>query len=287
MTAFDNRRQGGTKPPSTSPRRLAEAGLGDRVGRPGRRMAERWAPLRAVTLDLWGTILYPRDPEGKIERRREMLLAAICGAGHECSLEQLRGGFRAAQRVVEEAVARDFRDVGPPGRWEGLMRQLGFPPESVPFSAVEAAYEDLTLEFLPPLLDGVAEAIDRLAGRYRLGLICNTGYTGGRVLRQVLERHDLARYFKVLTFSNEFGWLKPDPRIFHHTLDQLDSRPEEALHVGDMEELDVAGARAAGLYAARYLPDGDNDGAIQTEADLVFSDWAEFYDLIDAKQAPG
>jgi hypothetical protein len=54
-----------------------------------------------------------------------------------------------------------------------------------------------------------------------------------------------------------------------------------------MEELDVAGARAAGLYAARYLPDGDNDGAIQTEADLVFSDWAEFYDLIDAKQAPG
>jgi FMN phosphatase YigB (HAD superfamily) len=102
-----------------------------------------------------------------------------------------------------------------------------------------------------------------------------------------LERDDLARYFGVLTFSNEFGWLKPDPRIFHHTLDRLDALPDRALHVGDMEGLDVEGARAAGLYAARYLPEGDNDGAIQSEADLVFSDWSEFYDLIDAKQAPG
>jgi FMN phosphatase YigB (HAD superfamily) len=250
-------------------------------------MAEAWAPLRAVTLDLWGTILYPRDPEGKIERRREMLLAAICGAGHECSLETLRAGFRAAQRVIDEAMGRDRRDIGPPGRWQELMRQLSFPPESVPFSAVEAAYEDLTLEFLPPLMEGVAAAIEQLARRYRLGLICNTGYTGGRVLRQVLERHDLARYFQALTFSNEFGYLKPDPRIFHHTLEQLGARPGEALHVGDMEELDIEGARAAGLYSARYLPEGDNDGAITSDADLIFFDWAEFNDLIEAKQRAG
>jgi FMN phosphatase YigB (HAD superfamily) len=247
-------------------------------------MAERWRPLKAVTLDLWGTILNLHDPMAKIERRREMLLAAICEAGHECSLEQLRAGFRAAARVIERGIADDRRDVGPPGRWLELMRQLGYPTESVPFSAVEAAYEDLTLEFLPDLMDGVADAIDRLAGKYKLGLICNTGYTGGRVLKQVLERHDLARYFGILTFSNEFGWLKPDPRIFHHTLEHLGASPGEAVHVGDMEELDIDGARAAGLYSARYLPEGDNDGAITSDADLIFFDWAEFYDLIEAKQ---
>ena len=248
-------------------------------------MPTPWHPLRAVTLDLWGTILNLHDPVGKIERRREMLLAAICGAGHECTLDTLRAGFRAAQREIDQGMAEDLRDVGPPGRWEMLMRQLGFPPESVPFSAVEAAYEDLTLEFLPPLMDGVAAAIDRMAGRYRLGLICNTGYTGGRVLRQVLERHALRDRFRVLTFSNEFGRLKPDPAIFHHTLEQLGARPDQALHVGDVEELDIRGARAAGLYSARYLPEGDNDGAITSHADLVFFDWAEFHDLIEAKQS--
>ena len=74
-----------------------------------------WRPLRAVTLDLWGTLIDSRDPIGKIERRREMLLTAIRSAGHPIELEQLRAGFRAARRVIDDGIARDRRDVGPPG----------------------------------------------------------------------------------------------------------------------------------------------------------------------------
>ena len=164
------------------------------------------------------------------------------------------------------------------------MRQPGFPTESVPFETVTAAYEELTLEFLPKLLDGVGEAVEQIASRYQLALICNTGYTGGRVLRQVLAKHGIIGYFQTLTFSNEYGWLKPDPRIFHHTLEILGVEPAFALHVGDVEDLDVQGARNAGMYSARYLPEGENDGAITSDADLLFFDWSEFVDLIAARQ---
>ncbi len=245
-----------------------------------------WRPLRAVTLDLWGTLIDSRDPIGKIERRREMLLTAIRSAGHACELEQLRAGFRAARRVIDEGIALDNRDVGPEGRWQELMHQLKIPGESVPFSAVVAAYEELTLEYLPKLLDGVAATVQRLAGKYQLALICNTGYTGGRVLRQVLARHGLIGYFETLTFSNEHGWLKPDPKIFHHTLGELGVPPEHALHIGDTEDMDIAGARAAGMYSARYLPEGDNDGAITSHADLLFFDWSELEGLLEARQRP-
>jgi putative hydrolase of the HAD superfamily len=246
--------------------------------------APTWRPLRAVTLDLWGTLIESRDPIGKIERRREMLLSAIRAAGHEIELEQLRGGFRAARRVIDEGIVRDRRDIGPPGRWEELMRQLGIPPETVPFSAVTAAYEELTLEYLPNLLEGVADAVDRLASTYKIGLICNTGYTGGRVLREVLAQHGLIKYFGVLTFSNEHGWLKPNPTIFHHTLAELGVPPENALHIGDTEDMDIVGARGAGLYSARYLPEGDNDGSTISEADLLFFDWSELDGLLEARQ---
>lgn len=245
-----------------------------------------WRPLRAVTLDLWGTLIDSRDPIGKIERRREMLLTAIRSAGHQIELEQLRGGFRAARRIIDDGIARDRRDVGPPGRWEELMRQLSIPPETVPFDLVTAAYEDLTLEFLPKLLDGVEAAVQHLASKYQIALICNTGYTGGRVLRQVLARHGLIGYFGVLTFSNEHGWLKPDPKIFHHTLADLGVPPEHALHIGDTEDMDIAGAKAAGMYSARYLPEGDNDGALSTQADLHFFDWSELDSLLEARQRP-
>lgn len=245
-----------------------------------------WRPLRAVTLDLWGTLIDSRDPIGKIERRREMLLTAIRAAGYPCELEQLRGGFRAARRIIDEGIARDRRDVGPPGRWEELMRQLNIPHEAVPFTAVTAAYEELTLEYLPQLLDGVKSAIESLASKYQIGLICNTGYTGGRVLRQVLAQHGLIGYFAVLTFSNEHGWLKPDPRIFLHTLAELGVPPEHALHIGDTEDMDIAGAKAAGLYSARYLQEGDNDGAVTSQADLLFFDWSELDSLLEARQRP-
>jgi FMN phosphatase YigB (HAD superfamily) len=243
-----------------------------------------WRPLRAVTLDLWGTLIDSRDPIGKIERRREMLLTAIRSAGYPLELEQLRAGFRAARRIIDDGIARDRRDVGPPGRWEELMRQLSIPPETVPFDLVTAAYEELTLEYLPKLLDGVEAAVQQLASKYQLALICNTGYTGGRVLRQVLARHGLIGYFETLTFSNEHGWLKPDPRIFQHTLAELGVPPEHALHIGDTEDMDIAGAKAAGMYSARYLPEGDNDGALSTQADLHFFDWSELDGLLDARQ---
>lgn len=230
------------------------------------------AGITAITLDLWGTILFPKDAEEKIERRRAMVLDALLEAGLQVDVPSLRKAYRAAAEIIEQNIGKELKDLGPPGRWAILTQQLGLPPEAVPYSRIASAYEDLTLEFLPPLMPGAKQAIQRLHPRYRLGLICNTGYTGGKVLRDVLAQHGLHDYFKILVFSNEFGWLKPDPRIFHHTLEHLQAEPGQAIHVGDLEELDVDGARAAGMFSARYLP----DGPAPTRADLVFHHWDDF-----------
>jgi FMN phosphatase YigB (HAD superfamily) len=114
-----------------------------------------------------------------------------------------------------------------------------------------------------------------------MAVICNTGMAGGRVLREVLKRHGLYEFFEVTVFSNEFGYAKPDPRIFAHTLTELGGiAPRQALHVGDLEELDVEGARRAGLHSARYVP--DTDGTVETDANIVVTDWREFADQVAA-----
>jgi len=111
---------------------------------------------------------------------------------------------------------------------------------------------------------------------YRLGVICNTGMAGGRVLREVLRRHGLLDFFDVTVFSNEFGVSKPHPSIFEHTLEALGGvSPAEALHVGDLEELDVEGARRAGLHSALYAPEA-NGRAVHTDAEFVVTDWRDF-----------
>lgn len=90
------------------------------------------------------------------------------------------------------------------------------------------------------------EALGRLrAAGLRLGIVSNSD---GRV-DQALTAAGLRQYFDVVVDSSVFGTEKPDPAIFHAALRQLDVAPEEALYVGDLYEVDVVGARAAGMEA--------------------------------------
>jgi putative hydrolase of the HAD superfamily len=236
--------------------------------------------LEAVTFDFWSTLVDGSTTPERTAQRMARLQAALAGAGHACTPEELGRAFQRAIARVDEAARETYRDVGPPGRWAVLAAELGVPQGLIPFEVVERAYEDLTLAPPPDLMPHVRSAVwaMRQAG-YRLAVICNTGMAGGRVLREVLTRYELLEFFQVTVFSNEFGYAKPDPRIFVHTLEALGGiNAAHALHVGDLEELDVEGARRAGLFSARYVP--GTDGKIQSDADLIVTDWRNFGDQI-------
>ena len=78
-----------------------------------------------------------------------------------------------------------------------------------------------------------------------LGVVSNSE---GRV-EQALEAAGLRDYFDVVVDSGILGIEKPDPRIFQAALQALRVAPEEALYVGDLYEVDVLGAQAAGIEA--------------------------------------
>jgi putative hydrolase of the HAD superfamily len=229
--------------------------------------------LQAITFDFWSTLVDGTVTPERTAQRLARLHSALVGAGHAHTPEELEAAFHRAYQKITEVAKETYQDVGPPGRWADLAQELGVPDGLIPYEVVEHAYEDITLEPLPARMPHVDAAVRELkdAG-YRLGVICNTGMAGGRVLREVLRRHGLLDAFDSTVFSNEFGWSKPDPRIFQHALDQLGAQASEALHVGDLEELDVEGARRAGVHSALYAP----DGAANTHAELVVTDWRQF-----------
>lgn len=61
----------------------------------------------------------------------------------------------------------------------------------------------------------------------------------------------LAPYFRTAVFSCEARLVKPDPRIYLHTIEQLEVKASEALYVGDGGDDELAGAERAGLRAAQ------------------------------------
>jgi putative hydrolase of the HAD superfamily len=67
----------------------------------------------------------------------------------------------------------------------------------------------------------------------------------------------LREFFEVVVDSALGGYEKPDPRIFEHALAVSGAEPATTLHVGDLYDADVLGARAAGIHAALLDPFGD------------------------------
>lgn len=243
------------------------------------------ASIRAITLDLWGTLIWPRDSDAKAERRMDVIMQALHRAGHVYDREAIQAAWTTAIQEAEMQFRRSLQDLGPAGRWRIFGKHLGVEQDALPLDDLMRAYDQLTLDFLPIPMPGVQFVLNTLKHRYALGLICNVGIADSRTLRAVLGRHGMLDAFRVLTFSDEHGRLKPDPWVFQHTLDRLGHPPEAALHVGDLEELDVEGARAAGMRVARYDYPGFADRVKPpTQADAVFREWSEFLPLLERLQ---
>ena len=101
--------------------------------------------------------------------------------------------------------------------------------------------------------EGTAETLDTLkqAG-YRIGVVSNAD---GRVA-SFLEQTGLIAYFETVVDSGIFGVEKPDARIFLHACESMGVEPASTYYVGDIYEVDVVGARAAGLRPV-LIADGD------------------------------
>lgn len=91
---------------------------------------------------------------------------------------------------------------------------------------------------------GARETLEALRERgYRLGVVSNAD---GRV-RKLLEEAGLAAHLEIILDSAHLGVEKPDPRIFLAATEALHLPPSACAYVGDVYEIDILGARAAGL----------------------------------------
>ena len=77
-------------------------------------------------------------------------------------------------------------------------------------------------------------------------------------LRDHFDRLGLTPYVDAVFDSHEEKVEKPDPRFFEIALSRSGSRKETTVHVGDFYEIDVVGARRAGLQAILLDPSGVN-----------------------------
>ncbi|MBC9252803.1 HAD family hydrolase [Pseudomonas alcaligenes] len=98
------------------------------------------------------------------------------------------------------------------------------------------------------LFPEVHPTLEHLADRFILGVITN----GNADVRRL----GLADYFQFALCAEELGIGKPDPHPFHTALQRAGVEAAQAVHIGDHPSDDIAGARAAGMRAIWFNPQG-------------------------------
>jgi FMN phosphatase YigB (HAD superfamily) len=236
--------------------------------------------IEAVTFDFWNTIA--RVPPGAMTAAREAAVGEVCREhGVELSAEALGG---ALQRVGEhwERSWASGEHLHPRDGADLLVRTLGV--EAAAGELVAEAFLGAGREAELELAPGLGAALAELEARgIRLGIVCDVGFTGGAMLRGLLEREGLLGHFDGWAFSDEVGAYKPAAEIFEAALSSLGAAPAAAMHVGDLRRTDIAGAAALGMRTARYRGMHDDpDLASGVEANVVLDHHSDLPALVES-----
>lgn len=212
--------------------------------------------INAIFLDAGNTLL-----SMDFEWIRELLE----GCGVSCNLESLRRA-EAAARPPLSATLESLKSTEGEDAFSFYMRNI---LERLP--QIEASndgmIEKITREIMPVLrspgqtqrlwssvLPGVPEALEILKKEgYQLIVVSNSDGT----VEESLSNAGLRSYLDEVVDSHWAGFEKPDPRLFKHALKLSGTNPEETIHIGDIYDVDITGARSAGIHALLLDPFDD------------------------------
>ncbi|MBI4473153.1 MAG: HAD family hydrolase [Acidobacteria bacterium] len=100
---------------------------------------------------------------------------------------------------------------------------------------------------------GAIELLQTLRKHARIAIVTNNLTEEQRGKVAACNLHPL---IDLLITSEDAGCVKPSAEIFHAALERLECSPNEAVMVGDAWEVDVIGARNAGIRAIWFNRDG-------------------------------
>ncbi|TMK20869.1 MAG: HAD family hydrolase [Actinobacteria bacterium] len=233
--------------------------------------------VQAVTFDCWGTLIYDR-PEKDGTTSLDLRVAAVARI---CDVDAER-----ARALLSDAWTHHFErwraleSFGSPGMARFCLDAAGLDGDERQ-EELTRAFEEASDAFGVDVVEGAPEAIEsvRRAGR-RTALVCDTGFSPGRIVRRILKDKGLLDLLEVQAFSDEVGVPKPHEKMFRHALESLGVAPEAAVHVGDLKRTDIAGARALGMGSVRFkgIYDDESDGP---EADVVIDSMLELPRTLD------
>lgn len=244
---------------------------------------------KAIIFDLFQTLVFfdasklPVVTAG--EERRPTTIENLAHHLAEFDPALTVSGFLSSVETVSREITVEKRatgrEISSGARFSRALLRATEGSTTALHRCLEAVSEALVRAHMDSLASAVYCPADRhplladLSARYQLGLLSN--FDHGPTAHALIERLELARWFKSRVVSDDVGFCKPSPEIFALACSQLGVQPSETLFVGDSMKADVEGAARAGLVPI-WISDSDEDPG---PARAVIADVTQLPEAID------
>lgn len=234
--------------------------------------------IRAILFDVNGTLIDIETDEGMEEAYRAV--------GHFLTYQGIslrRGEVRDLYfRIMKEQLAAS-REIYPEFNvvavWGEVLRRC-----STEYTSSLTSEKLLHMPlFIAEMQRGISrkrlaafpqtrEILAQLQARYRLAIVSDAQ---SAYAVPELRAVGLAEYFAPIVISGDYGYRKPDRRLFQAALTELRVSPEEAIFVGNDRFRDIWGARSVGMKTILFCPRGSPAGSPETEPDYLLYEYAD------------
>lgn len=233
--------------------------------------------LKVITIDFWNTLFDSANAEKRNSLRINTFLKVTDKLDYYIKYDEIEKTIAASWEYfnkmwIEQEITPTAIDLV-----QFFWDYLKLPANQEAMNSIANQFANSILDYPPNLLAGVENSLRELSKEYKLAIISDTGFSPGEVLKKLLKKENIFKYFDEFSFSNETGVAKPNKAAYFHILNKLDCVPEFALHIGDIERTDIVGAKQIGMKAIRFIGDSttmftDNNSET-TIADARVNSW--------------
>ena len=208
--------------------------------------------MKIILFDFFGTLV-EYTPKSYFKNQRKETYLYLQKYIPLVSYELFIDALEKTQDEIEKASIENQKEVGMEMRLSLTLKRLG----CINFEILPELTQVYLNEWNKDVqyFEGIGSIINELSKKYKLGIVTNTYYAPLIVYH--LRKMKIFNYFNPIITSIEFGYRKPNIKIFEYAIKSLSASPEEVLFVGDSFNDDYNGSKQSGMNSV--LVDSKNN----------------------------
>jgi putative hydrolase of the HAD superfamily len=231
----------------------------------------------AVLFDLYGTLLDIRTDERQPELWQTLARYLRYQGCLRADAERLQMSFTEMAAREQRDTDEKYPETDVKGLFGNIVQDLGCQQPEPLSTDVSKLFRTLSIVHME-LFDDTLPALQALRTRFKVGLVSDAQ----RVFCEPeIEMTGLAPLLDVVIISTDYGYHKPDPRLFASALSFLQVDPQSAIFIGDSVRRDICGAENADVPAVLLARNGPREGDDAAQRPyLTVSSLSELCDLL-------